>query len=325
MPLADCSHSGAVVRYRAWQRQRGKMRAIDIFNPLYDTASKHDRIDPRRRRDGAARPDPRRHRSLQRRPESAARSTSASASTTTTTARCRCSNACAAPSASMAEQGRAARLPADRRPAGVRPRGAERWCSAPTREPIKAGRVVTVQALGGTGGAQDRRRFPAPRSRRARRSGSATRAGRITARCSRTPGFAVNSLSLLRRGDARPRFRRHDRARSKRCRAGAIVVLHACCHNPTGVDLDGRRSGTQSSTIVKRARAGAVPRHRLPGLRRRHRRRRRAWCARSRDAPGRCSSPSSFSKSFSLYGERVGALSVVTAEQRRGGARAVAS
>ena len=33
----------------------------------------------------------------------------------------------------------------------------------------------------------------------------------------------------------------------------------------------------------------------------------------------------SFSKSFSLYGERVGALSVVCASARRGGARAVAS
>ena len=56
--------------------------------------------------------------------------------------------------------------------------------------------------------------------------------------------------------------------------AGTIVVLHACCHNPTGYDLTadavdaGHRRG-------QGARARALPRHGLPGLRRRHRRGRR--------------------------------------------------
>ena len=58
------------------------------------------------------------------------------------------------------------------------------------------------------------------------------------------------------------------------CPPASIVVLHACCHNPTGVDL----TAEQWDDVIERrprARAGAVPRPRLPGLRRRHRRRRR--------------------------------------------------
>jgi aromatic-amino-acid transaminase len=92
--------------------------------------------------------------------------------------------------------------------------------------------------------------------------------------------------------------------------AGSIVVLHACCHNPTGVDLDqprwrevleivrshghipfldlayqGFAEGTDEDAFAARLFAGAT-------------------------APVFLSS--SFSKSFSIYGERVGALSVVT-------------
>ena len=92
--------------------------------------------------------------------------------------------------------------------------------------------------------------------------------------------------------------------------AGSIVVLHACCHNPTGVDLDqprwrevleivrshghipfldlayqGFAEGTDEDAFAARLFAGAT-------------------------APVFLSS--SFSKSFSVYGERAGALSVVT-------------
>jgi aromatic-amino-acid transaminase len=91
---------------------------------------------------------------------------------------------------------------------------------------------------------------------------------------------------------------------------GAIVVLHACCHNPTGVDLgnddwkrvietvrehglvpfldiayQGFGDGIEADAIAVRLFAEAN----LPFF-----------------------VASSFSKSFSLYGERVGALSIVT-------------
>ena len=93
--------------------------------------------------------------------------------------------------------------------------------------------------------------------------------------------------------------------------AGAIVVLHACCHNPTGVDL----SKEQWGTIVDVVRSRRL----LPfldlayqgfadGLEA------DAYAARLfAEAMSPVFLSSSFSKSFSLYGERVGALSVVTA------------
>ncbi len=93
--------------------------------------------------------------------------------------------------------------------------------------------------------------------------------------------------------------------------AGSIVVLHACCHNPTGVDL----SQEQWQAILEIVRSrGLVPFLDLAYQ----------GFAESLEADGYAArlfaeamSPvflsSSFSKSFSLYGERVGALSVVTA------------
>jgi aromatic-amino-acid transaminase len=93
--------------------------------------------------------------------------------------------------------------------------------------------------------------------------------------------------------------------------AGSIVVLHACCHNPTGVDLD--QEQWQAVLEIVRSR-GLVPFLDLAYQ----------GFAESLEADGYAArlfaeamSPvllsSSFSKSFSLYGERVGALSVVTA------------
>lgn len=95
--------------------------------------------------------------------------------------------------------------------------------------------------------------------------------------------------------------------------AGSIVVLHACCHNPTGADLSadqwreivaivrsrglvafvdmayqGFADGIEADAIAARLFADSG----LPFF-----------------------VSSSFSKSFSLYGERVGALSIVTASK----------
>jgi len=92
--------------------------------------------------------------------------------------------------------------------------------------------------------------------------------------------------------------------------SGTIVVLHACCHNPTGADLT--QEQWQKVLALVKAR-GLVPFLDLAyqgfadGLEA------DAYAARLFSAEV---SPvflsSSFSKSFSLYGERVGALSVVT-------------
>ena len=93
--------------------------------------------------------------------------------------------------------------------------------------------------------------------------------------------------------------------------AGSIVVLHACCHNPTGVDL----SEEQWQAVLEIVRSRGL----LPFLDLAYQ-----GFAESLEADGYAArlfaeamSPvflsSSFSKSFSLYGERVGALSVVTA------------
>jgi aromatic-amino-acid transaminase len=92
--------------------------------------------------------------------------------------------------------------------------------------------------------------------------------------------------------------------------AGSIVVLHSCCHNPTGVDLTRDEWRRVLEIVVSR---GLVPFLDLAyqgfaeGLEA------DAYAARlfaTETAPVFLSS--SFSKSISLYGERVGALSVVT-------------
>ena len=95
--------------------------------------------------------------------------------------------------------------------------------------------------------------------------------------------------------------------------AGTIVVLHACCHNPTGVDL----SPAQWDAVI-----AAVKRHDLVpfidmayqgfgfGIAE------DGAVVRQFLAAGLDFFVStSFSKSFSLYGERVGALSVVCASK----------
>jgi aromatic-amino-acid transaminase len=92
---------------------------------------------------------------------------------------------------------------------------------------------------------------------------------------------------------------------------GSIVVLHACCHNPTGVDL----SAEQWSQVIETVRARAL----VPFLDLAYQgfgdgiEADAAAVRRFAEAGGPVLVSSSYSKSFSLYGERVGALSVVSA------------
>jgi aromatic-amino-acid transaminase len=95
--------------------------------------------------------------------------------------------------------------------------------------------------------------------------------------------------------------------------AGTIVVLHACCHNPTGVDM----TAAQWQQVVETVKArGLVPFLDIAyqGF---------GESIESDGAAVRLFAASglnvfvssSFSKSFSLYGERVGALSIITASR----------
>jgi len=99
--------------------------------------------------------------------------------------------------------------------------------------------------------------------------------------------------------------------------AGSVVVLHACCHNPTGADL----SDAQWAEVVAACQArGLVPfldmayQGFADGIDA------DAVAVRAFSTSGlQFFISSSFSKSFSLYGERVGALSVVTSSKEEAG------
>jgi aromatic-amino-acid transaminase len=103
----------------------------------------------------------------------------------------------------------------------------------------------------------------------------------------------------------------------ERAQPGSIAVLHACCHNPTGVDP----TEAQWGGIVDIVRArGIIPFVDLAYQ----------GFADGIDAdatvvrrfaatPGPLFVSSSFSKSFSLYGERVGAVSIVAADKDEAG------
>ena len=95
--------------------------------------------------------------------------------------------------------------------------------------------------------------------------------------------------------------------------AGSIVVLHACCHNPTGADLSDAQWAEVVAVCQER---GLVPfldmayQGFADGIDA------DAVAVRAFSASGlQFFASSSFSKNFSLYGERVGALSIVTASK----------
>ncbi|WP_349616990.1 amino acid aminotransferase [Azotobacter salinestris] len=95
--------------------------------------------------------------------------------------------------------------------------------------------------------------------------------------------------------------------------AGSIVLLHACCHNPTGVDLSADDWKQVLEAIRER---GHVPFLDIAyqgfgdGIEEDA-----AAVRLFAESDLQFFVSSSFSKSFSLYGERVGALSIVTASK----------
>jgi aromatic-amino-acid transaminase len=178
-------------------------------------------------------------------------------------------------------------------------------------QPLRENRIVTVQAVGGTGGLKLgadflRRISPGAQLWISEPSWENHR------QLFEAAGFTVNAYPYYD-----PKTHGLDFAGMQRALgalpAGSIVVLHACCHNPTGVDLSheqwqqvldivaarslvpfldlayqGFGDGLEADGYAARLFAGAM-------------------------TPVFLSS--SFSKSFSLYGERVGALSVVAGSE----------
>jgi aromatic-amino-acid transaminase len=174
-------------------------------------------------------------------------------------------------------------------------------------EAVRSGRIATIQTLGGSGGLKVggdflKRYFPMAGvwvsdptwdNHRAMFEGA---------------GFTVSTYPYYDAATGGLRFEAMLKA-FQALPAGSIVLLHACCHNPTGVDLtraqwdrlipviaarqlipyvdiayQGFGDGLEADTFAIRALADA-------GI--------SFFCA------------NSFSKSFSLYGERCGGLSVV--------------
>ncbi|MES2299753.1 MAG: amino acid aminotransferase [Pseudomonadota bacterium] len=174
---------------------------------------------------------------------------------------------------------------------------------------IQERRAVTVQAIGGTGalkiGADFLQRF-APGSQVYISDPSWENHRALF----ESAGFVVNNYSYYDAATHGVNFAGMMASLNAMPR-GAIVVLHACCHNPTGADLTSAQWDEVIAAVTGRglvpfldmayqgfgagiAKDGAVVR-------------------RFAAAGGPLLVSNSFSKSFSLYGERVGALSVVAA------------
>jgi aromatic-amino-acid transaminase len=168
-------------------------------------------------------------------------------------------------------------------------------------------RVVTVQALGGTGGLKVGADFLKRISPQAE-VWISDPSWENHRQLFEAAGFTVNAYPYYD-----PKAHGLDFAgmlgKLKSLPAGAIVVLHACCHNPTGVDLLPEQWAQVLEVVTGRA---LVPYLDLAyqgfgdGLDQ------DALAARLfAGATSPVFLSSSFSKSFSLYGERVGAFSVV--------------
>lgn len=174
---------------------------------------------------------------------------------------------------------------------------------------IKDKRAITVQALGGTGGlklgADILKRFsPTAQVWISDPSWENHRA------LFEFAGFTVNNYPYYDDNTHGVNFPAMI-ACLKSLPAGSIVVLHACCHNPTGADLSAEQ-WTEVIDVV--GNNGLIPFLDLAY---------QGFGAgieadgqvvhRFAEAGGPLLISNSFSKSFSLYGERVGALSIVTA------------
>jgi aromatic-amino-acid transaminase len=178
-------------------------------------------------------------------------------------------------------------------------------------ESVKSGRVATVQALGGTGGLKIgadflKRLNPGAKVLISDPSWENHRALFTQA------GFTVETYPYY---DAARRGLNFDGmlAALNAAPAGTVVVLHACCHNPTGYDI----TPAQWDQVVAACKArGLVPFLDMAYQGFGHGIAEDGAVVAKFTASGQTFLVStSFSKSFSLYGERVGALSVLCADK----------
>ncbi|MDM0069089.1 amino acid aminotransferase [Variovorax sp. J31P207] len=174
-------------------------------------------------------------------------------------------------------------------------------------EPVKSGRVATIQAIGGTGGLKVGADFlkkltPGAKVLISDPSWENHRALFTNA------GFTVESYPYY---DAAKRGIDFEGmlAALTAAPAGTIVVLHACCHNPTGYDI----TPAQWDQVIAAVKAGGL----TPFLDMAYQgfghgiQEDGAVIGKFVQAGLTFFVSTSFSKSFSLYGERVGALSVL--------------
>ena len=178
-------------------------------------------------------------------------------------------------------------------------------------ELLAAGRVITAQAIGGTGalriGADYLKRLnPNAKVYISNPSWENHRA------LFEAAGFIVEDYAYYDAATRGVNFA-GMKADLNKMAPGSVVLLHACCHNPTGVDLDNAQWLQLIDVLQKRELLpfvdmayqgfGAGLDDDAFAIRELARRGVPALVA------------NSFSKNFSLYGERVGALSIVTASK----------
>jgi len=174
-------------------------------------------------------------------------------------------------------------------------------------EPVTSGRVATIQAIGGTGGLKvgaDFLKKVSPDAKVLISDPSWENHRAIF----QNAGFEVDSYAYY---DAAKRGVNFEGmlASLNAAAAGTIVVLHACCHNPTGYDITPAQ-WDQVIAVVKAKNLTAFLDMAYQGF--------GEGIAEDGAVIGKFVAAgldilvsTSFSKSFSLYGERVGALSVV--------------
>ena len=178
-------------------------------------------------------------------------------------------------------------------------------------EPYRSGRVATVQGLGGTGALKIGADFLKHLNPNAKVLISG-------------PSWENHRALFTQAGFPVGTYRYYDAATRQldfagmladlqAAAAGTIVVLHACCHNPTGYDISAAQWGQVIAAVKAR---GLTPfldmayQGFAEGI------------AEDGAVVGKFVAAgltffvsTSFSKSFSLYGERVGALSVLCADK----------
>ncbi|HHT13703.1 MAG TPA: aspartate/tyrosine/aromatic aminotransferase [Propionibacterium sp.] len=181
----------------------------------------------------------------------------------------------------------------------------------PDSEALKDNRVVTVESIGGTGALK----VGADLLKQMNPSATVLLSD---------PSWENHRALFTRAGFRVDTYRYYDAeakgidfdgmlADLRRADAGTIVVLHACCHNPTGYDLSEQQWDRVMEVLRDRS---LVPFLDMAyqgfgfGLERDG-----AVVNRFVEAGLEFFLSTSFSKSLSLYGERIGSLNIVTADE----------